>query len=835
MKVSMNLAQQFSNVDLKSIPRDELLERIGAQLGAVEEVIDWAPKFDGAVIVKVVSCEKHSDADKLNVCQVDDGSGQTTQVVCGAPNAREGIFAVWLKPGVTVPNSRDKDPFVLDAREIRGVVSNGMLASPHELGLSDNHDGILEITAEDAGKELVLGEPLSNYFGLDDLVIDCENKMFTHRPDCFGNMGVARELAGIFGVKFEDPEWYWKKPNFVEADGLEFSVSNINITANATKLVPRFMAVAMSGVNVQPSPVWLQTTLARVGIKPINNVVDVTNYVMHLTGQPLHAFDYDKIIERSDSPTIFPRLSQKGEKLLLLGQKEIELTGEEIVIATDKQAVALAGVMGGSETEVDENTKSIIIECATFDMYSIRRASMRFGLFTDAVTRFNKGQSPLQNDRVIAYAMKNMTELCGAKQASDVFDIKGEIQQAYLDQSNSGTLEVKKEFINARLGSDLSDDQICSLLQNVHFAAFKNDAGDLEITAPFWRMDIEQAEDIVEEVGRLYGFDKLPVNLPPRPAKPTSVNTLFELKKDVRIKLKSAGANEVLTYSFVNGGLMKKTGTEADKWAFHIRNALSPSLQYYRTALIPSLLDKIHMNIKAGAGTSENEFALYEIGKTHVKGHNGPDELPIEFERLALVVAADEKTAKAKYHGAAYYQVLDYVKTTLGFEPDLLPLETNEYPVTSSFQPGRAAMISVAGEVFGVVGEFSSATSRALKLPSHTAGFELELSKLLELNNKPSYRTLADFPKTEQDLTLEFGSDKPFAEIKKDLSVKLDLAVAEHGYLYDLRLMDIFQGDDKSVKRFTFRIALNHPNRTMSTNEATSIIDKVSGQLKSVG
>ena len=520
MKFSLNLAQDYSNVDLKSISREELLKRIGAQLGAVEEVEDWAPKYKGVVVVKVVSCEQHPNADRLHVCTIDDG-GTTTgvkrgekglvQVVCGAPNVHAGMLAAWIPPGATVPASfGTSEPFMLDARELRGVVSNGMLASPKELGISDDHSGILELDPEEIGKTPKPGEPLTNYFGLDDFVVDLENKMFTHRPDCFGNLGVARELAGISGLKYKSPDWYTKDSAESREQRAEVK---LEVKNQAGKLVSRFMAVAMSGVTVGKSPVWLQAALARVGLKPINNVVDVTNYVMHLTGQPLHAFDKDKLA----SSHLGPRMAKKGERLALLNGKTIELTEDDIVISTSEKAVALAGIMGGSETEVDDNTKNIVIECATFDMYNVRRTSMRHGLFTDASTRFTKGQSPLQNARVLAYAIKMMSETAGATQASHVYDIHGK-----LDEPNIVTVDAG--FINERLGSKLTAKDIASLLEKTEFEIVSVPAGKnkLHIRPPFWRMDIEIAEDIVEEIGRLYGFDKLPLTLPARPAKPAA-------------------------------------------------------------------------------------------------------------------------------------------------------------------------------------------------------------------------------------------------------------------------------------------------------------------------
>jgi phenylalanyl-tRNA synthetase beta chain len=827
MKVSLQLAQYFSNVDLRSIPKQELLARIGAQLGAVEEVTDWAAKLEGAVIVKVISAEKHPNADKLSVCQVEDGSGQAIQVVCGAPNVRAGMYAVWLRPGVTVPSTRGSDPFVLEAREIRGEMSSGMLASAKELGIADSHEGILELDPAEIGHEPGLGDLLANYFGLDDFVVTCENKMFTHRPDCFGNLGVARELAGISGMSFQSPEWYLKVPEFVSKKDLPLQVKN-----DVPAKVPRFMAVVMSGVQVKPSPVWLQALLTRVGIKPINNVVDVTNYVMHLTSQPLHAFDYDKLKERSNNePSLFPRMSQKGETLLLLGQKEITLTGEELVISTDKQAVALAGVMGGAETEVDENTQTIVLECATFDMYTTRRTSMRFGLFTDAVTRFNKGQSPLQNDRVLWYAMKNVTELAAAQQASDVTDIRHLPAEVYDQQTMSGTLLVSPQFINERLGTTLSGDELCTLLQATEFIA-TNDASDgmLHITAPFWRTDIEIPEDIVEEVGRLYGFDKLPVVPPKRSIAPATKNELRVFKQHLRLMLKQAGANEVLTYSFVHGDLLRKTGSESEKWAFRLRNALSPELQYYRTALMPSLLSKVHLNSKAQAGDDANRFALFEFGKVHVTAHTN-NGLPEPMERLALVLAADTKTAQAHSYGAAYYQAKYFVDMLTHHQAVYEPIDTMEYPITASYMTGRSAVVKVNGEVLGVVGEFNSSVRTALKLPDYAAGFELDTVALQKYLQPPRYKALPAFPATTQDITLT-ANGRSYYQVVMTVETQLIAAKQEHGYGWQLAPVAIFKPEQSGDTKITLRISLWHTERTLTTTEVSQLLEHIAAAYK---
>lgn len=830
MKVSLNLAQEFSNVDLKSIPRDELLRRIGAQLGAVEDAIDWAPKFEGAVIVKVIECEKHPNADKLSVCRIDDGGKNPAvergedgliQVVCGAPNVRAGMYAVWLGPGVTVPASRDTDPFVLEAREIRGTVSNGMMASAAELGIGDDHSGIVDVTAEDAGREPIPGEPLTNYFGLDDFVIDCENKMFTHRPDCFGNLGVSRELAGINGLKFESPEWY-KQPE-ARIDG---PFSDLPFESRCeTKLVPRFLAQVVEGVSVRKSPIWLQAALARVGIKSINNIVDWTNYYMHLTGQPTHAFDYDKIKAVSGGvPTIFPRMAQKGEKLTLLGGKTIALDEGDIVIATDKQPVALAGIMGGADTEVDENTKNIIIEAATFDMYSIRRSSMRHGLFTDASNRFNKGQSPYQNARVLYKLVNDIVEQTGAKPGK----MANFIDCDAVDPSEVGfanEVQVQVDFINERLGSHLDAEEIAGLLNNVEFVV-SIEGQMLAIQVPFWRMDIEIPEDIVEEVGRLYGYDKLPVALPPRSARPTPRNELFEFKQQLRENLVKSGANEVLTYSFVHGDLLRKTGTDPETTAYHLRNAISPDLQYYRTTLIPSLLAKVHPNIKAQAGSTDNQFALFEIGKAHIKGTLDKDGLPQQKERLAVVVTADDKTASSRQAGAPFYLARKYLDALSGGQAEIVPLKDFEDPDRAVYAEGRSGMVVLDGQTVGIIGEFSAQARAGLKLPGFIAGFELDIERLRQYLPPKDYLPLPEFPESSADLTLEVGADKTHAEVMGNIRYGLGKVANEHGYRWQLYPGDIY-APDEGKKRLTFRMTLGHPAKTLRTEEVNAVVDAV--------
>jgi phenylalanyl-tRNA synthetase beta chain len=827
MKVSLNWIKQYLDFELP--PIDELVERIGAQLGAVERVENLGEKYQGIVIVKVVECADHPDSDHLHVCKVDDGGKVVdvvrderglVQVVCGAPNAHAGMLAAWLPPGATVPESVGKDPFVLSTREIRGQVSNGMLASQRELALGDSHEGIVDLTDETAPGDLLIepGADFAAVFGLDDYIIEIENKMFTHRPDCFGQLGVAREIAGILGHPFRSPERYRTLDAAAGGEGLSLEISN-----EIPESVPRFIALAMWNVTVGPSPLWLQTELCRVGAKSISNVVDITNYMMLLTGQPMHAYDYDKVA----SGKLGARFAKPGETLALLNGKTIELHDADMLITDGDKPIGLAGVMGGADTEVSDDTKNIILECATFDMYIIRRSSMRHGLFTDAVTRYNKGQSPLQNPYIVQMAAGHLHVLTGGETASAVVDN---------DHTESRTsvhppVPVTTQFINERLGLNLSAAEMQTLLQNVECQVMV-DGDNLIITAPFWRTDIETREDVVEEVGRLYGFDKLPLDLPRRSIVPVAKSTTLALKSVIRGYLARAGANEVLTYSFVHGDLLKKVGQHIDE-AFQVGNALSPDLQYYRLSLTPSLLDKVHMNIKAGY----DEFALFELGKTHGKSQLDQDGLPREFERLALVYAASDKQAAAKAD-AAYYTARKYLQELLEAcgvwqYCTLIPATKADWDnkpffseVVRPFDPERSAVIHDGQRILGVVGEYSTATRRSLKLPVHSAGFEFGLNLIAQhVQQGSDYQPLPRFPKVTQDITLKVAADVPFQELFGNLQTELTQARPEHT-LSTLEPLDIYQRvDDTAYQQVTFRLSIASYERTLTDTEVNTLLD----------
>ena len=807
MKVSLNTIKQY--IDFELPPVDELVERINQQLGGVEEIIDLASKYKDAKIVRVVECAKHENADKLSVCKVDAGTGELVQVVCGAPNVRADMWAVWLPPESTVPSTfEDEAPFVLGARELRGVMSNGMLASARELALGDDHDGIVEIVERDlpAGKSLTPGGTFAETFGLNDTVIDIENKMFTHRPDLFGQLGVAREIAGIFGKQFEEKDWYWKLPEFEQASGLELDTFN-----DAEEKVPRIMFVAMNNIEVRPSPLWLQCALVAMGSKPINNIVDVTNYVMLLTAQPTHAYDYDKIRGHK----IGARMATEDETIELLNGKSYKLTTDDIVIADAEGAIGLGGIMGGGNSEVSNETKNIILEVATFDMYAVRKSAMRYGIFTDALTRFNKGQSSLQNDRIINLLLSNIKNMSSAERASNVFDLRS---SAFDARGLGETMKVEASFINERLGLDLSNAEIGQLLSNVQFYVDEEE-GAMKVTAPFWRTDIELPEDIVEEVGRLYGFEKLPRELPRRSTKPAPKNSSRVLAQNIREILSKAGANEVLTYSFVHENIIKKSGQDTDE-AYKISNALSPDLQYYRLSLTPSLLSHVHNNIKSGY----RDFALFEIGKTHSKRADlDSDGLPSEMRRVALTVASRQDRTDAPYYNAK--TILEFLATKLDLKLVFKPISSDTtLTMAKPFEASRSARAIdvVSGQTIGIVGEYTVATRQTFKLPDYSAGFEL-LPQAIEMALEKvtaGYKPLSKYPSTDRDISFKVSEDVSYQQV-------VDLAesgLADSGVDYALSPADIYQAEGDSKKTITINVRLTPFDRTLQSEDANKIV-----------
>ena len=814
MIISVNWLKKYTDIDVSI---NDLATLIGSRLVEIEEVIDLGIKYSSVIVAKVVECQKLEGSDHLNITKLDDGGvvqdverdeSGLVQVVCGAPNVRTGMLIAWLPPGSIVPETAgDKEPFVLGARKLRGAMSNGMIASARELALFDEHDGILEVD-----KDCAPGSRFAEVYELDDYLLDIENKSLTHRPDTFGIIGFAREVAAIQGKAFQTPELLRTTTPFFEL--LQSTIEAPNITIDDERLSDRYQAVVLSAADgAAQSPLEVQTYLARVGIRPISAVVDVTNYLMMLTGQPLHAFDYDKVLAVSGGEAhIHVRAGRDDEQLRLLDGRTVTLSGEDIVIAAGDTAIGLAGAMGGANTEIDSTTKTIILESATFNLFNLRATQMRHGIFSEAITRFTKGQPAELTAPVLAWAVELLSKHAGAKPVTQV-------AESYPGRRNNAPIMVSIERINCILGSKFSAVDAVEILQNVEFTIAVDDKQNMAVIPPFWRSDIHIPEDIIEEIGRLSGFDSIEPTLPQRDFTAVRPSDFDTFRARIRASLVRSGANEVLTYSFVHGDVLKRVGQQPQD-SYRITNSISPDLQYYRQSITPSLLGLIHPNIKNGY----DQFALFELNKTHNKTTGMNDEnVPIEENMISLAVARKNSGP----NGAPYYmakRLLDALMASLAVELSVRPFSsepTEAYAAPFEWRRSAQLVNSATGTIIGIVGEYKASVVRNFKLPAYCAGFELLASQLFaSAQNIPSYTPLSRYPSVDRDICFQVDDDVLYADVIDSTKA----ALRDVDIVSSVTPLDIYQADGATTKNITIRIRLTASDRTLTSEDAAGIL-----------
>ena len=865
MKISLNWLKKYVKVP-ESVSDEELIRLIGARLVEVEGVIDETHKYDNIYIVRVESCERIPETH-LSRCLISAGHALTgdgslapvvtglapstsvvtsgsplkehdpalIQVVCGAPNVHAGMLAVWIAPGAVVPASVHEDaPFVIGKRKMQGYESNGMLAGADELDFGDDHSGIVEIDPEMAKP----GDLLADVFDLKDKILEIENKSLTHRPDCFGIIGFAREVSGILGLDFQDckPSFLDSRPlaqsflqhftqssprssrqlartgcslddftrlgrekvdkNDIGSGGRLSKKDSIAIFITDPNICQRYSAVVMAkhGEITKKYLTWVDTVLSKSGMKSISPIVDATNYLMLLTGQPLHAFDYDKFVavSRMDKPEIRVRLAQKEEKLVLLDDTEVILNEDDIVICSGDIPVALAGAMGGKSTMIDENTRNIILESATFSLYNLRKTQMAHGIFTEAITRFTKGQPPYQT---IAVA-----EAC-ADMLADGFQVVA-VGDEYPKPGKEIVVKITTDEINSLLGTSYDKKLIVGTLENVGFriafdenlskvateGASNQSPKQMIIGVPDWRTDIHIKEDIIEEVGRLLGYDNIKPTLPLHAT--ANKNGMWELKKAVRGLMNKFGANELLTYTFVSERLLRKAGLN-EKNSYKIVNSISPELQYVRQSIVPSLLDKAYMNQKIPV----DKFVIYEMNKVYQKEWGLNDEdVPVEKMQLGAVIAERKGT------GIAYYKAKMYVAKMLrefNISPKFFPVKSKNAEVLP-FEPKRAAEVWVNDEYVGVVGEFKNSVRNEFKLAPYLAGFEINMDTVTQQMSRKKQIDLRK--KEKRDLTVT--TNNTYGELVDRIGKILDECGAEA----EIKPSGIYQPEGASEKNITVHL-----------------------------
>ena len=821
MIISVNWLKKFVP-DLPEI--DELSKLIGARLVEIESIENLNEKYKDVIIARVISAKKVEGSDHLNLCKIDDGGKRDgverdengfIQVVCGAPNVREGLFVAWLPPKAIVPETFGGENFQLSARKLMGNMSNGMIASLRELGLGDEHDGILEISPEAFENGLQAGDSFAEKFELNDYLLEVENKSLTHRPDCFGIIGFAREVAGILEQKFVEPD-------FIKQSDFGFEVNNdksITVDAQDSEICERYTAAVfdVSDISKNPNLTLEKTYLLRSGMRPIDVITDLANELMLETGQPLHTFDFDKLVKINGSENVkmTVRKAFENEELELLDGRKIKMSQNDIVIATGENgenAVALAGAMGGKSTEIDENTTRILVESATFNLYNLRNTQMRHGIFSEAITRFTKGVPEMMSRKVLDLFGTELLAL-GGKSLSEVADSKGDFYY------NKSEISVSKDKINQILGTNFSSEEIQKTLENVGILT-KNDNSETFIV-PFWRNDLHIEEDLIEEVGRLNGYDNIKLQLPKRTFRAVKKAKIDLLQSEIREILVSSGANEILTYTFVHGDLLEKAGQDP-KNAYKIVNSISPELQYYRQTLMPSLLSKVNQNIRAGF----SEFAIFEMNKITEKtlGLN-EENVPFEQKKLAFVYTKN-KGENAFFEAKNY---AEFLFKKLGLKVEFVKFDLSKSLLSTEFEPKRSALIQVSNsegeKILGVIGEFKKNIQKSLKLPESTAGFELDLGILLENTERTSVK-IKDFSKfqsVERDISINVDESRQFAEI---FDIFKDISSEFKGVEIETLPIDIFNNGD-GTKNISIRFKITPFEKTLNGDEIRDIMQKI--------
>lgn len=807
MLISLNEVKKYVTIP-SDITDNQLIDLIGSRLVEVEEAVDLSPKYQGIYVAKVVSCEPIPETH-LHLCQIDAGQRNAefnqlenglVQVVCGAPNVHAGMLAVWITPGSIVPETYGNENFKLSVRKLRGYESNGMLAGADELGFDTEHKAIAEIDPKTAKP----GDKLSDVFDLNDVILDVENKSLTHRPDCFGLIGFAREVAGILGIKFNEPEVFASLGVLPKANSLP-----LDVKIDDAELCPRYSCAVFDLPKHEPSKYLTKEAvfLAKAGMRAIDPVVDLTNILMLETGQPLHAFDYDKLVAvgGTKTPKIIVRAAKDDEELQLLDSKTIKCIPSDILIASNDTPVALAGAMGGKNTEVDASTRRIVLESATFSLYHLRKTQMAHGIFSEAITRFTKGQPAAITAPVLGEALRRL----------DVQPLA--IVDDYPGKTKPIVVKITTDSVNNLLGTDYSAELIIKTLENV---GFKTNRSTFAVTTPEWRTDIHLPEDIIEEVGRLLGYDNIALSLPTRTFTESRIDPLISLKTELRGVLSdSLHMNELLTYSFVSQSLLEKVGMDVAN-SYEIVNSISPELQRFRQQIVPSLLDKVRENLKSG----HRDFCLYEMNQVSTKNSGLTDEKTPKLKmHLGVVNLGDFYDLKAKI--LAMFRELKLVVEYTKISPETVKHD-------SYLEPKRSAEIFVGGQKLGAFGEVRAAVLRQFKLSEPISALELNLDKLSTCPREiKSHFKVSRFPFVERDLTLKVDTETPFGRIDQVLTNYF----TEQDLIAEVTPGSIYQGEDLATKNLSFHLKFSNPQKTLNTEDISAIMEEITTVVLQVG
>ncbi|HLC27856.1 MAG TPA: phenylalanine--tRNA ligase subunit beta, partial [Dehalococcoidia bacterium] len=779
-----------------TLPTEELARRLTVAGVEVGEIISSGGDWDGIRVAEVMKVEPHPHADRLTLVTVRLGDDDCRRVVCGAPNVAVGQRVPFAPEGTRLIDGHTGKPTVLKKATIRGVESAGMILSERELGISDSHEGIVVLPPATP-----VGGPLSSVLG--DVVFELD--LTPNRPDLLSVLGVAREVAALSGGKVRDPS--------IEYDEAGEPIKGrAQVQIQDSDLCPRYVAALIESVKIRESPRWMQDRLQAAGMRPINNVVDITNYVMLEMGQPLHAFDFDKLAEGR----IIVRRARVGESLTLIDGSDRGLSSEMLVIADAKEAIAVAGVMGGAGSEVTAKTKNILLESANFNGPNIRRTRQALKAETDASRRFEKGLSSHLPPIAAQRAVKLMVELCGGRAARGLADVAP-------GKARDTRITLTQERLQRVIGTDLPATQVRKVLEALGFGCRWVPPDRFIVRVPYWRTDVSIPDDVVEEVARIVGYDELPTSQLRGELPATQRQPLRELSARARSILAASGLQEIITYSLTDLPTLKKVLPPEELATLpplRVANPMSRDFQYARTTLRGSLLKTLAGNT---GSVGSALIALFEVSRIY---QPRGDDLPEEVETICGVLSGQkpDRWGQPSGEAAGFYDAkahLDHLLTELR-----LPAEYGE-AVDHAYLPGRTAEVSIGGRRLGTVGQVHPRVAASFEIKQDVAMFELDLEALLpHVPEAAHYRPVSPYPSVDEDLAIIVDDNVPAGQVIRLIKAsKLVCSVS---------IFDVYTGPQvgKGKKSLAFSLSFQSPERTLSDAEVARERARIVERLK---
>lgn len=790
MKLSLQWINQY--IDLNKDPQD-IAERLSVSLAEVEGVTVYENQYEGIVVGKILELAAHPNADTLQIATVDI-QRETLSIVCGAHNIAVGDYVPVATVGTVLPAIDHQEGMSIEKRTIRDVPSEGMLCSPRELGISDDHEGILLLNDE---PHVRVGERLATLLKADDVIFEIENKALTHRPDTFSHIGMARELATMYDIDLSVPDWPTHQVN--NATGISFDIQN-------PSLCRRYSGAVIKDITIKASPLWLQLRLQRLGVRPINNIVDITNYVMLETGQPLHAFDQDKL----HGDTVIVRTATDGETLTTLDGKERSLTTDMLVIADQNGPIALAGVMGGIASEVSDKTTSIVLESANFEQYNNRKTSRSLGLQTEASIRFSKNQDPEITMSALQQATAMIAELAGGSVAA--------VKDIYPQPRTPQQITTTSTFILDRIGDPAladTDDMIQTFKRLGIQVSQKQDT--LTCTIPTYRPDLTTPEDLVEEIARFKGYDAITPTLPQRDLTPARVNPHIAWKRRINTTLTQVGLTEVYNYSFV-GKDWYETCKLQNTLTIPLRNPISPDHAYLKPYLLPSLLGNINTNLR-----HYDQVAIFELDTVF---RDNDDQLPIEIEMVSLGLYTKEQNIYDQTKG-----VVEHILGRLNIPQVVFqPVSDENYdPIVAMLHPHRTAVVKSENELIGYLGELNPEIKVKLGIQGAIGLVELRAKTLYHLTDIGRiYQPVSIHPALTIDISCLLDREMSLDEVRHTLTQAGSELLVKTIALSAKENVERFGQGKKAV---TFRLVFQSSQHSLAKKDVTPDVENIKNVL----